>query len=119
MVVRVGVTHPSPGSTSSAPSIAGMVASVDKRLGQWPADLRIQGSRKEMASELDSMLRSRLFLWKSQENQAAFPENILVYRDGVSEGQYATVLGAELPLLRKACDELYPPPDRKKGLHTT
>lgn len=116
MVVGVDVTHPSPGSAPNAPSIAGMVASVDKRLGQWPADLRIQESRKEMVSELDSMLESRLNLWKSQGNHAAFPENLLVYRDGVSEGQYATVLEAELPLLRKACDSLYPARDRKKGL---
>lgn len=96
MVVGVDVTHPSSCSAPNAPSIAGMVASVDKRLGQWPADLRIQESRKEMVSELDSMLESRLNLWKSQGNHAAFPENLLVYRDGVSEGQYATVLEAEL-----------------------
>lgn len=46
MAVGVDVTYPSPGSASNAPSIAGMVASVDKWLGQWPANLRIQGSRK-------------------------------------------------------------------------
>lgn len=69
-----------------------------------------------MVSELDYMLESRLNLWKSQGNHAAFPENLLVYRDGVSEGQYAKVLEAELPLLRKACDNLYPVLDRKKGL---
>lgn len=116
MVVGVDVTHPSPGSAPNAPSVVGIVASVDKWLGQWPADLRIQESRKEMASELDSMLKSRLHLWKTQGKHTAFPENLLVYRDGVSEGQYATVLDAELPLLRKACAELYPPPDTKKGL---
>lgn len=99
MFVGVDVTHPSPGSASNAPSIAGMVASVDRRLGQWPADLRIQESRKEMVSELGSMLKSRLHLWKSQGKHTTFPENILVYRDGVSEGQYATVLEVELPLL--------------------
>ena len=116
MVVGVDVTHPSLGSAPKAPSIAGMVASVDRWLGQWPADLRIQESRKEMVSELGSMLKSRLYLWKSQGKHTAFPENLLVYRDGVSEGQYATVREAELPLLRRACDELYPPSDRKKGL---
>lgn len=116
MVVGVDVTHPSPGSASNAPSVAGMVASVDRWLGQWPADLRIQESRREMVSELDSMLKSRLHLWKTQGKHKAFPENLLVYRDGVSEGQYATVLEIELPLLRKACAELYPPPDTKKGL---
>ncbi len=116
MVVGVDVTHPSPGSASNAPSVAGMVASVDKWLGQWPADLRIQESRREMVAELDSMLISRLKLWKTQGKHNAFPDNILVYRDGVSEGQYATVLDTELPLLRKACALTYPPPDTKRGL---
>jgi len=116
MVVGIDVTHPSPGSASNAPSVAGMVASVDRWLGQWPADLRIQKSRKETVSELDSMLKSRLHLWKTQGKHRVFPENLLVYRDGVSEGQYAIVIETELPLLRKACTELYPPPDTKKGL---
>ena len=116
MVVGVDVTHPSPGSASNAPSVAGMVASVDRWLGQWPADLRIQESRKEMVSELDSMLKSRLHLWKTQGKHKALPENLLIYRDGVSEGQYSKVLDTELPLLRKACTELYPPLDTKKGL---
>ena len=116
MVVGVDVTHPSPGSAPNAPSVAGMVASVDRWLGQWPADLRIQEARVEMVSELDSMLKSRLRLWKTQGERRALPENLLVYRDGVSEGQYATVINTELPLLRKACAELYPPSDTKKGL---
>ena len=116
MVVGVDVTHPSPGSASNAPSVAGMVASVNRWLGQWPADLRIQEPRKEMVSELDSMLKSRLRLWKTLGEHNMFPENLLVYRDGVSEGQYATVLDTELPLLRKACAELYPPADTKNGL---
>lgn len=116
MVVGIDVTHPSPGSSPNAPSVASMVASVDKWLGQWPADIRIQESRTEMVRDLDSMLKSRLQLWKTQGKHAAFPENVLVYRDGVSEGDYKNVLETELPRLRKACADLYPPPDTKKGL---
>lgn len=41
MVVGIDVTHPSPGSSPDAPSVAGIVASVDEWLGQWPAELRI------------------------------------------------------------------------------
>ncbi|KAL9131513.1 MAG: hypothetical protein Q9217_000592 [Psora testacea] len=116
MVVGVDVTHPSPGSAKNAPSVAGMVASVDRWLGQWPADLRIQEARKEMVSELDSMLESRLRLWKELGKHKVFPDNLLVYRDGVSEGQYQRVIDTELPLLRKACAKVYPAPDTKKGL---
>ena len=116
MVIGLDVTHPSPGSARNTPSVSGMVASIDRWLGQWPATLRIQESRKEMVSDLKSMLKSRLSLWKTLGKHRVYPTNLLIYRDGVSEGQYNTVLQDELPLLRAACEEVYPPQDTKKGL---
>ncbi|WAO97167.1 Hypothetical protein NCS54_01488100 [Fusarium falciforme] len=117
MVVGIDVTHPSPGSSSRAPSIAGMVASVDRWLGQWPAVLLAQaGARQEMVTGLSDMLKSRLQLWKTKGYHQFLPENILVYRDGVSEGQYDKVVNEELPRLRKACTEVYPASDQKRGL---
>jgi eukaryotic translation initiation factor 2C len=115
MVVGIDVTHPSPGSASNAPSVAGIVASIDQWLGQWPADLQLQQARQEMVSGLDGLLQSRLRLW-AKNNKGRLPENILIYRDGVSEGQYEIVLDQELPLLRKACKETYPATDSQKGL---
>ena len=117
MVVGLDVTHPSPGSAGTAPSIAGMVASTDKFLAQWPAIIRLQRqARQEMVSDLKLMLKSRLNLWKSKGKHAEYPENILLYRDGVSDGQYDLVLTQELPLLREACAEAYPAAATKKGL---
>ena len=107
MVVGIDVTHPSPGSASNTPSVAGVVASIDQNLGQWPADLQVQTARQEMVQDLDGMLKSRLVLW-AKKNQGRYPENILIYRDGVSEGQYNLVLDKELPLLRKACVRYLP-----------
>ncbi|KAK3082158.1 hypothetical protein LTS18_001998 [Coniosporium uncinatum] len=60
MVVGVDVTHPSPGSSSNAPSVASVVASVDQWLAQWPADLRVQNGRQEMVSDLAGLFKSRL-----------------------------------------------------------
>lgn len=114
MIVGIDVTHPSPGSAKEAPSVAGMVASVDKSLGQWPASLRIQTPTQEIVDGLKSMLKSHLALWRKKNK--TLPENILVYRDGVSEGQYELVLIKEVSGLRDACEEMYPPPDQKKGL---
>ncbi|KAG4277069.1 hypothetical protein FPRO04_14193 [Fusarium proliferatum] len=116
MVVGIDVTHPSPGSSSNAPSVSAMVASIDKFLGQWPATLRIQRARQENVDDLTQMLKSRLGLWKTKGKHAALPENILIYRDGVSEGQYDMVLSQELPQLRRACEQMYPAADTKKGL---
>ncbi|KAI4272374.1 MAG: hypothetical protein LQ337_005346 [Flavoplaca oasis] len=106
MIVGIDVTHPSPGSAETAPSVAGMVASVDARLGQWPAILRIQSTaRQEDVSQLDFMLKTRLILWFRNNN--GLPRNILIYRDGVGDTQYDMILQKELPLLRKACSEMY------------
>ncbi|OMP84863.1 Protein argonaute-2 [Diplodia seriata] len=116
MVVGVDVTHPSPDSSSTAPSIAAMVASVNAHLGQWPATLSVQpAARQEMVSSLTPMLVSRLRLWQTKGKNAALPENILLYRDGVSEGQYNLVLREEVPQLREACRQLYPPAQTAKG----
>ncbi|KAK2745852.1 hypothetical protein FQN57_003465 [Myotisia sp. PD_48] len=107
MVVGIDVTHPSPGSSELAPSIAGMVASIDANLGQWPAVLRIQKvAKSEMVDDLADMLASRLQLWHKKNK--SFPENIIVYRDGVSEGQYNKVLEEEYPLLIAGCKKVYP-----------
>ncbi|KAF3763126.1 Piwi-domain-containing protein [Cryphonectria parasitica EP155] len=109
MLVGIDVTHPSPGSRSNAPSVAGMVASTDKHLGQWPGILSIQNkARAEMVSDLTEMLKQHLKNWLDLGHHSRYPENILVYRDGVSEGQYQRVLDEEVPLLRAACRETYP-----------
>lgn len=114
MVVGIDVTHPSPGSLSTAPSVAAIVASVDKTLSQFPCELSIQEGRKEMVTDLSEMLRSRLRLWRDKNK--VLPENILVYRDGVSEGQYQVLKDDEIPSLRKACDGIYTADQRKKGM---
>ncbi|KAG9231095.1 QDE2 protein [Amylocarpus encephaloides] len=114
MIVGCDVTHPSPGSKENAPSVAGIVASVDKFLGQWPSDFRIQESRKEMITGLEGMFFSRLTLWESRNR--TLPENIIVYRDGVSEGQYQQILDDELPQLRKACQQKYTALATKQGI---
>ncbi|CAI4213970.1 unnamed protein product [Parascedosporium putredinis] len=107
MVIGIDVTHPSPGSSTMAPSIAGMVASIDKHVSQWPGILRVQSTaRQEMVSDMKDMLKSRLRLWKEMGRHKSLPENILVYRDGVSEGQYQKVLDEELTLFRDACKEV-------------
>lgn len=112
MVVGYDVTHPTnlaPGAGKNAPSMVGLVASIDAEMAQWPATAWSNPSRVEMLDEiLVDKFKSRLQLWQ-KHNQGRLPENLLVFRDGVSEGQFATVLEKELPFLRRACDELYKP----------
>ncbi|EJT82152.1 hypothetical protein GGTG_02126 [Gaeumannomyces tritici R3-111a-1] len=107
MIVGIDVTHPSPDQSAATPSVAAMVASRGAELGQWPGEVAVQSrSRDEMVSELRGMMRRRLQLWRAH-NGGRLPENIIVYRDGVSEGQYRLVLRREVPELDRACAEVY------------
>lgn len=100
MVVGMDVTHPGPGSARGTPSIAAVVASVDNHFAQYPASLEIQESRKEMITNLKEMMVARLQLFRQRSK--VLPKRVLVYRDGVSEGQFNIVRLEELPEIVKA-----------------
>ncbi|KAF6224562.1 hypothetical protein HO173_013002 [Letharia columbiana] len=107
MVIGIDVTHPSPGPAKrTALSVAAMVANVDNELAQWPIHLRINTAGKEMVDLLGSMRTTRLELWES-DHANSLPDNLLIYRDGVSESQYKTVLEKELGRIRNTCQVKY------------
>lgn len=106
MLVGIDVTHPSPGSKEDAPSVAGSVASIDAFAVQFLPAIWIQERRKEQVDGLEMMMTRHLNLWK-KHNRMALPENILVYRDGVSESQYHMVRTEELRSLKNACAKIY------------
>jgi hypothetical protein len=58
-----------------------------------------------MVSGLEAMVLERLDLWVKRNKQ--LPTKIVIYRDGVSEGQYQRVLEEELPLVEKAFEKKY------------
>jgi eukaryotic translation initiation factor 2C len=118
MLMGIDVTHPSPGSAKGAPSIATAVASRDRELSQWPGSLRKQKGKQEMIDEgnaqfgdcvnksiLKEMVIERLEVWRKYNK--TLPKKILLYRDGVSEGQYTLVLNQELPHFEAAFNDLY------------
>lgn len=112
MVVGYDVTHPTNmpmGKGNTPPSLVGVVASTDKDLGQWPSVVWEQASKQEMLDDrLVDAFKSRLDLWVGKAPHSEdLPENIVIFRDGVSEGQFAQVLALELPKIRKACREKY------------
>lgn len=106
MLVGIDVTHPSPGSTEGAPSIACVVASIDENLFQWPGSIRTQTGRQEMVQGLEQMVLERLDLWRTKHN-GRLPNKIIIYRDGVSEGQYELVLRHEMPAFVEAFKKRY------------
>jgi len=120
LVLGAHVTHPSSGAISGCPSIAAIVGSVDN-WGRYRGSMRLQDREnkevsnlisqryssaflaniRQMIDEVVSMVEERIRDW-SETNKKKLPTNILYYRDGVSEGQYAQVKHLELEKIRTA-----------------
>lgn len=100
IVFGADVSHPPPGSESA--SISALVASMDVTQTRYAADLAIQTG--EMIGTLDVMAR-RLLIQRFQVTRVK-PTRILYFRDGVSEGQFSTVIQTEANALLRACNSL-------------
>ncbi|KAF9452879.1 Piwi-domain-containing protein [Macrolepiota fuliginosa MF-IS2] len=88
MVIGADVSHPGPGS--QLPSVASVVGSYDRGACQYAASTRVQSPRVEMIEEFASMFKN--FLQKNRVRDAPlFPRRIVVFRDGVSEGEFENV----------------------------
>ncbi|KAH9965908.1 argonaute-like protein [Russula dissimulans] len=103
IVMGADVMHPAPGSTDR-PSFTSLVGSIDTSAVRYVSTMQVQTSRKEIIEDMESMCTDVLNQYKGATGK--FPKRILFYRDGVSEGQFATVLEEELPLIRDACVKL-------------
>ena len=77
---------------------------MDAHPSRYAATVRIQMHRHEVIAELSTMVRELLIqFYKSTRFK---PARIILYRDGVSEGQFAYVLAHELMAVREACVRL-------------
>ncbi|XP_069623085.1 piwi-like protein 2 [Ranitomeya imitator] len=95
MVVGIDVYHdPSRGLRS----VTGFVASMNRCLTQWYSRVVFQLPHQEIMDGL------KLCLWgaleKFYEVNHVLPEKIVVYRDGVSDGQLSVVQNYEIPQLQ-------------------
>jgi hypothetical protein len=102
IIFGADVTHPSPGSVRHCPSIAAVVATTDKDPTVYVGEPRLQTSKQEEIEDLADMVFERLGAWYAK-NQRTLPANVLFYRDGVSESQFAMVQRSELPKIQAGC----------------
>ncbi|RWS24962.1 translation initiation factor 2C-like protein [Leptotrombidium deliense] len=96
MFVGVDVTHPAPGDRYSL-SIASCVGSYDTSFVRYIAKLMAQEQTKREIVNLDTMMRELLECYK--KHNGSYPDTILIYRDGVSEGQFDQVMSFEVTQL--------------------
>ncbi|XP_020042473.2 piwi-like protein 3 [Castor canadensis] len=78
-------------------SIAGFVASTDEDLTTWYSQCIFQETGEELVDGLTGCLEAALTSWF--KNALSAPQSIVVYRDGVGDGQLQALLDHELPQL--------------------
>ena len=106
------VTHP-PVGDNRKPSIAAVVGSQDAHPSRYAATVRVQQQRQDIIQDLSAMVREHLMMFYKSTGGYK-PHRIIMYRDGVSEGQFTHVLQHELTAIREACIKLEP--DYKPGI---
>ncbi|XP_061527024.1 piwi-like protein 2 [Phycodurus eques] len=102
MVVGVDVHHD---TSKTHQSVMGFVASINSSLTRWYSRVTFQGPSEELINGFTVCLLDALH--KYHEVNHCFPERIVVYRDGVSDGQLKMVEEYEIPQLIK-CFKTFP-----------
>ncbi|CAI0452231.1 unnamed protein product [Linum tenue] len=111
MILGMDVSHGSPGQ-SDIPSIAAVVSSRHWPLiSRYRASVRTQSPKVEMIDSLykrvsdtedDGIMREALLDFYVSSGKRK-PEQIIIFRDGVSESQFNQVLNIELDQIIEAC----------------
>ncbi|KAJ3205805.1 argonaute 1 [Clydaea vesicula] len=100
IVIGIDVTHPPAGVTNGI-SIAAVVGSVDSGYAEYRCSVRVQAGRQEIVDDLHDMVID-LFEMFRERSKGVYPQRVIVYRDGVSEGQFSEVIFNELKSLKRA-----------------
>lgn len=103
IVLGADVTHPAAGEFAR-PSIAAIVGSMDPVPSKYIATVSVQERRLEFIADTKDMVKKLLKKFYSKNKQK--PQRIIMYRDGVGEGQFKLVLAHEMAAIRAACAEL-------------
>ncbi|GAA5844204.1 hypothetical protein JCM11251_006715 [Rhodosporidiobolus azoricus] len=102
IVFGLDVSHPAPGSL--APSVVGIVASMNQSITKYASRIAVQTSRIEVIQDLSSLVHSLLLQFR--DTMKIKPERLIFFRDGVSEGQFPQVLNHEVNAIRLACQKI-------------
>ncbi|XP_054156483.1 protein argonaute-2-like [Oppia nitens] len=104
LVIGADVAHPSPSDKLCA-SVAAVVGNIDANCVKHYATVNVQHRyREEIINELDLLVNELLREYERQNGE--LPEEIIFYRDGVSEGQFMYVMDFEIRKIKRAFQAL-------------
>lgn len=87
-------------------SVVGVAASHDVNAFCYNMCWRLQGQRLEIIEDFEAIVVRHLQFFKDKNGK--YPEKILYYRDGVSEGQFDQVMAIEKNAMIAACHKVQP-----------
>jgi eukaryotic translation initiation factor 2C len=114
MIFGIDVNHPIADADSNKQSIAAVVGSIDRTCSYYACRLMAQKKEKSSALELVINLNEPVYELlleykkNNNSNQTKFPQRLIFFRDGVSEGQFNQVLNYEMNQIRQACMRIDP-----------
>lgn len=85
-------------------SVSGFVASLNGCYTRWYSKSIIQNKKEELVNGLTAAMQQALAAYSNVNR--CFPGKIIVYRDGVSDGQLEIVEGYEIPQLKTAFEQV-------------
>lgn len=103
MYLGADVTHPSP-DQRHIPSVVGVAASHDAFGACYNMQYRLQRSTREDIEDMESIVTVHLKMY--YKYQRSYPDQIIYYRDGVSDGQFPIIKTVELRAIKSACAKL-------------
>lgn len=101
------VYHPGPEERNNGhPSVAAVCASMNPDCTEYAARYRLNETLKnETIEKLSEMTIELLNEFKNRNGE--FPDHIIVYRDGVSEGQFNNIMSDEVFVLKRSLQNFY------------
>ncbi|XP_061388506.1 protein argonaute-3 [Musca vetustissima] len=89
-------------------SVAAFVASLNETYSRWYSKAVIQTKREEIVSGLCSSFISALSAYHKENG--VYPDNVIIYRDGVGDGQLSLCENYEIPQFEQASMKLLKQP---------
>ncbi|XP_018059690.1 PREDICTED: protein argonaute-3 [Atta colombica] len=105
MICGIDVYHAGVGG-GSRKSVAGFIASLDTRLTKWHSRIYMQASKQELVDMLQVCLTSAINAF--HKYNGCNPERIMIYRDGVGDGDLDYVENYEVKQLLATFNRIAP-----------
>jgi eukaryotic translation initiation factor 2C len=101
MVVGADLSHAPAADSQDGASVTACVATMDRSCSSHVGRFRLQDSKAETIIDMGAMIYQLLVAFYAKNG--FFPQKLLVYRDGVSDGQFAAVLNDEVNGIKDEC----------------